>query len=364
MRRRAALGLALIALAAAPAAAQPGPPAAPPAPAGSGSAAARPDLDPLVFGEPEVSAVASPTEVRLGQPFTLVVTAVYGDGVTVNLPDPLVLGDAFGAGHREVTDRKRSDGRHVREWQIKVRAWELGDIYLPPVQVTFTAGGRAAAVATNALPIRVIGVLGDADDPKLMRGMTAPVPLLRRDWLLAFVAGGVVLVIGGILIWLVARRRRRRVPERIPLAVDLPRPAATAAPAPTPRPRRRVDGRASAALARLAEIEASGRLDDERVGAHVDMVEVIRDYLGGRFDLDAAELTTAELCRHLAGRVAAADHAAVAAWFGHADEVRYGHVAGSGEAARATLDGARELIYATTPGGRHRPSAELEAARA
>ncbi len=82
-----------------------------------------PDVDPLLFGQPEVAAVASPTEVRLGQPITLSVTAVYASGVAVNLPDPLVLGDGFEAGRREVVEKVRSDGRRIKEWQIRVYPW-------------------------------------------------------------------------------------------------------------------------------------------------------------------------------------------------------------------------------------------------
>jgi hypothetical protein len=49
---------------------------------------------PYVLGAPEVSAVASPTAVRLGEPFVLFVTATFGGDVRVNLPEPLALGAA------------------------------------------------------------------------------------------------------------------------------------------------------------------------------------------------------------------------------------------------------------------------------
>ena len=114
-------------------------------------------IDPLDFGAPEVTAFASPSEVRLGQEITLVVTATYGNNVEVNLPDPLFpAGAPLEVAHRDSVDRVRTDGRHVREWQLRVYPLERGEFDIPPIQVTFQAGGRVATVATNAIPLRVI----------------------------------------------------------------------------------------------------------------------------------------------------------------------------------------------------------------
>ena len=50
--------------------------------------------------------------------------------------------------------------------------------------------GKAAQVATNAVPIKVIGVLGDVDDPKQLRAAAPPTPLLSRDWFWLWIGGG------------------------------------------------------------------------------------------------------------------------------------------------------------------------------
>jgi hypothetical protein len=307
-----------------------------------------PDIDPILFGQPEVSAVASPTSVRLGEPITLVVTAVYITGVNVNLPDPLVLGDAFEVGRREVTDKQRSDGRHIREWQIRVLPWELGDLMVPPIQVTFTAGGKAAAVETRALPIRVVGALGDVDDPRLLRGMSPPISLWSRSWFWALIAGGTLLAIVALVLWLRARRRRRRAVA----------PVAAAAPIAAVRPRRRLDALANATLAKLDELERSGRLDSDRKAAYAELIDLMRDYLGARFGFAHDKLTSAELRAAVAARSDAISDAAVAGWLAGCDLVRYAGRDGSSALAHATLEDSRGLVLTTTPGGRA-PIAEV-----
>jgi hypothetical protein len=263
---------------------------------------------PYVLGAPEVTAVVSPAVVRLGEPFVLFVTASYGGDVRVNLPEPLVLGAAFEAGRRVVDDRRRSDGRRIREWQIEVVAWELGDLRLPPV------------------PVRVAGTLGDADEPGQLRGLAAPVRLWQRDWRLAFAGGGAVIALAAAAAF-VRRRRRPPVSRR-------------------ERARRRALGPAAAgALARIDALDASGVLDRDRKAGYGALSEIVRDYLGERLGFAPADQTTADLERHAAD-LGAAVAAEVASWLGVVDLVKYANHRASAAEVRAALDGARHLVTA------------------
>jgi len=320
--------------------------------------------------------------VRLGQQITIVVTATYGAGVEVNLPDPLFpAGAPLEVAGKESTDRVATDGRKIREWQIKTYAWELGEFDIPPIGVTFTAGGKAAIMPTNSIPIRVVGVLGDADDPKLARASTAPVPLWRRSWMLLWIAGGVLGVIAAVLYTLAYLKRRKKKRARqvaVPIKLGEPTLASSTEahegdgapdgdpfretppvpPPPVPhvarvvmiaRARRKLDKLAEEALAKLRAIEASGRLDTDRRGAYRDMVAIIREYLGARFDVDALELTTRELCQALMFRSAEAA-GLTRAWLADCDLVKYAGRSASGDEARSILDGACWLVDRTSPG--------------
>jgi hypothetical protein len=291
--------------------------------------------------------------VRLGETFTLFITATYAPGVEVNLREPIEVGGAFEVGKRRTSpDRTNPDGRHVREWQLEIYAWELGNLQVPPLAVTFTSGGKAGQVATNAVPVNVNGVLGEVvDDAKLLRGDAPPVRLMSRDWFWLWIAGGVagVLVIGvtGLIIY---RRRRNKVRTLIGTLVvtDAPRP-------------RRLDMTSERALERLLAIEQSGVLerDDDRKGGYGEMTEVIREYLGGRYRVATLDLTTAELLRGLAKVAPDDERAQIASWLERCDIVKYGGLRASTDDAHAVLAGARTLVMTTTraPGRAASPGA-------
>jgi hypothetical protein len=306
-------------------------------PAGSGSATVI-QLPPDV-NAPEVSAAASPSELPLGGRFTLYVTAVFNDGVEVNLREPLELGGAFEVKRRVSEDKLRADGKHIREWQLDVYAWDVGELHVPPVAVTFTVGGKAAQVATNAVPLRVTGTLGDlVDDPKLVRPDAPPVQLISRDWFWIWIASGaaaLVVAVAGTL-WL-KRRRRRRVVRLVAGAFVEMSP-------------RRIDMTSERALERLLQIERAGVLDKDadRKSGYLQMVDVIRDYLGARYRVATLDLTTSELVRAL-GKVAPEhERLLVEAWLERCDLVKYGGFRATTEDAHAVLTDARELVIATT----------------
>ncbi|HEX3764157.1 MAG TPA: hypothetical protein VHW23_35935 [Kofleriaceae bacterium] len=309
---------------------------------GSGSAATGPGSAqrlrmPIEAGAPEVNAAANPTVVSLGGHFTLFVTAAFGPGVEVNLREPLDLGPAFEIRRRLSEDRHGADGRVTREWQLDVTPWDLGELQVAPIAVTFTASGHAGQVETNAVPLKIVGALGDtADDPSLMRGLSAPAGLTRRDWLWIGLATAAGAAVGMVLaaVWL-RRRHRRRTQQLVGGAIARPP---------------RIDMTGERALERLLAIERSGVLDRdaERKAGYADMVGVIREYLAARFRIATSDRTSSELLAEL-GRVAAPDEVdLVAGWLDGCDRVKYGGWRATPAEAGKALDDARALIVTTT----------------
>lgn len=302
---------------------------------GSGSAATI-DL-PLDINAPQVTVAASPTVVRLGGTFTVFLRATYDADVVVNLREPVELGGGLEVTRKLSEDQRTTDGRTTREWQLAVTAWELGDLQVPPIPVSYTAFGRLGEVRTNALRLRVVGVLGDiADDPK-PRDLAPPGDLTARDWTWLWIGLAVGAVIGlatGLLVW--RGRRRRRTVRLVGTAVAAPR---------------HLDGPSERALERLLAIERGGQLarDAERKPGYAAMVEVIRDYVGERYRVTTADLTSSELLRRLARAVPPAAYAAIADWLEACDLVKYGGFAASPGDAQRALDAARAVIVETTP---------------
>ena len=321
--------------------------------AGTGSAAGSGRIIrlPSATGAPEVSAAASPTVVSLGAHFTLYLTATFGKGVEVNLREPVDLGPAFEVRRKLSEDRPSGDGRTVREWQIDVTPWELGDLRIAPVAVTFTAFGRAGQVQTNAVPLKIVGELGDiVDDPKTMRGLALPATLAMRDWFWIWVVTGAGAVAGVAItaLWINGRHRRR---ARRLVGGAIARP-------------RRIDMTGERALERLLAIEQSCVLerDADRKAGYAEMVEVIREYLGVRYRFAVRDLTSSELLRRLDELAPQGERGLVSGWLDGCDLVKYGGRRATPAEAGKALDDARALIVTTTePRAGARP-ADQEAA--
>ena len=306
--------------------------------AGSGSNSDPITIDlPTDINAPQVTAAATPTIVRLGGTFSVVIRATYAEGVEVNLREPLELGGSFEVKRKLSENKQSTGGRTTREWEVEVIAWDIGDLVMPGIAVTYTSGGKAEQVLTNRIRLKVIGVLGDVvDDPKAMRGNAPPAELVARDWFWLWVAAGAGALIGAVIGLLVYRnKRRRRVTNLVAGVVARPR---------------RIDMTSERALERLLAIEQSGIFDrdEDRKAGYLEMIEVIREYLGLRYHIATGELTTSELVRRLERVAPEEERLLVEAWLDACDLVRYGGLQTTAKDARKTLDDARALVVTTT----------------
>ena len=305
---------------------------------GSGSAHKKVIIDiPADVVPPEVTASASPTVARLGKSITLFITAKRLAGTEVNLAEPVELGGAFEVRRKlSVEDKTLPDGTLLREWQLEITPWELGELQIPEIGVTFVQRGKAGQVATNAVPVRVVGLLGDVDDPKLMRGLEPPKALQSQDWKLLYIAAAVAAGLAIALAFWRFRRRRRVHEEEL-----------TAGSGIVPR---RMDMTSERALEQLLAIEKRGDLDrpDDRRQGYVAMFEVIREYLGARYRVASLDLTTSELVRRLEQVASVGELAVIESWLERCDLVRYGGLRPTHAEARTSLGDARSLVLTTT----------------
>jgi hypothetical protein len=301
---------------------------------------------------PAVTAAPSSQQVGLGQVFYLFVRVVHQPDMQVNLPATLPLGPAFEESQRTDSTRQNPDGTITREFEIALQAFEVGDLLIPPIPVTYAAQGRAQEVMTQAVPLEISGPVGDGEAE--LRDISGPVGIERPDLTLLYVAaafgGALVFLALLLIIRRVWRRRRRRVLARLPEALQR--------------------SAHEEALARLDEVEGSGALDDEdRKPAYLAMSEILRAYLGRRFGFPALDLTTEEIRRVLGARpdgVAIADP--VCDWLEQNDLVKFAGYDASPEEARQALYDARIFIDRTWVGaalpdaGAGAPTAPAEAA--
>ncbi|MEJ7598171.1 MAG: hypothetical protein WKG01_09705 [Kofleriaceae bacterium] len=305
--------------------------------AGSGSSGPIIVQIPTDDSAPQVSAAASPTVVRLGGKFNVFVKATYGAGVVVNLAEPIQLGTAFEVLRKKSKDLPSGDGRTIREWEMEVAAWELGELVMPGIVVTYTAYGKVGQTQTNAVKLRVEGVLGElVDDPKAMRANAPPTELITRDWFWLWIAGAGLFTLGmAITILLLVRNSRLKRVRLVAGVVATPR---------------RMDMTSARALERLMAIEKAGTLEreEQRRDGYAEMVEVLREYLGNRYHVATFDLTSRELVRRLEPLAPAEERGLIASWLETCDLVKYGGLRTTTTEAKRTLDDGRALVVTTT----------------
>ncbi len=188
---------------------------------------------------------------------------------------------------RRPTPRVEVQGdRATHVFELELLALEPGDHELPPVTLrVVTADGVVGEVSTAPLRVQVGSVLGNEPNAE-PKPPTDPVEVWQDDYTLAWLLGGVGLVLlGALLSWFFLRWWRRR-------------PKA-ATPPPPPRPAWEVALEKLEALRR----DRNAAVHEERVVAWVDQVsDALREYLGRRYDFDGLESTTDEVVAELRKR--------------------------------------------------------------
>lgn len=232
-------------------------------------------LTPEVAGAVDAQAAGSLLDVTLAQPLVLTLSARSARDTQLFPPlTPAVgtfaIGDALPGTEKVTGDVKETT------WRWKVLPVRMGIEKVPPIELPFrTIEGAEGSVATELVRVRVRGLLENEADPALGQS-PPPVDVIATNWALiwALSVGG-ALVLGTLLSWLVLLALRQRF--------------AALKPAPPPRPAIDV------ALERLAQIDQASAAELDGAQRLAATIDAMREYLGGRYQIDALEMTTPEL---------------------------------------------------------------------
>jgi hypothetical protein len=241
---------------------------------------------------------------------------------------------------RTNTKSTNAAGEPVREFELELMAWVVGDMQIPPIEVTYAYKGTVHRIHTKPVPIRVISMIGDGEEK--LRDIAPPVSVEREDYTLLYIIIGLVVAILGALF---RRQLRRWVNRWVQRLFFRKRRRRRRGPVATERPL----GPAEEALVALDQLEQSEALTaDDRQPFYVELSVIVRRYLGRRFQIRALDLTTGEVKRRLGGLP---EGPQVIDLLGdlldHADLVKYANYGASEEDARVAIAEARTLVEQT-----------------
>ena len=304
-------------------------PALAPEPAEPGPSAVEPSAP---DGPVAVTAKIAPDPSQVGDLIKLELTAAYPAGYTVNLPLGLQL-EPLHLVSVDETDPESTGQGFRKRFTITLQHFAVGESKVPAFPLTWL--GPDGAVQTVQVPptsFTVSSLLANEPDPK-RQGEDPPVSLEypnRRAEIIIYSAAAALLVglLGGLL-W--ARWRRR------------PRPVVL----PPPVPAHVIAYQQLDELQR-GELVARGEYQDY----YLQLTEIAKGYLEGRFGIDALDRTTDELRRALeraAAQIAPLKPTELVRFLQACDLVKFARFAPPGEEALAALAEVRAMVSATTP---------------
>lgn len=226
--------------------------------------------------DPVVRAGIDVRTITVGDRATLTVTVQHDTTSRVGWPDTLQSLGSLEVLEVRISDPTRVDGTLESRAQIVLTAFELGELEIPSVQLSVAnESGESSTVQTEPIGINVVSV--GQDEGGDIRDIKPPLAI-PRNWLLVAVwlfAGAALIVVAW---WLYRRFLRGR---------EATEPATSLAP---PRPPHEI---AFEALDALANSDLLERGDVKQY--HIEISEIIRTYLEGRYGIPAMEMTSEDV---------------------------------------------------------------------
>jgi len=228
--------------------------------------------------EPGVTATITPDSGTIGDVFTYTAVITWPSGIEVLPPDPAdSLGDMTVLS-RKVSDLEQKDGVFTLTVTLALSAYKPGEITLPPLKVQYNTGdGEPGFQDGPALSVNILRTVPeDVNEIRDIKGPDElPTDLIRP---LLFAAGILAAFALAFLIFSLFRRKKKKAQKAV---VEKPEPYPFA----------------------LSRFE-SGLLDEllekqDVDGYYVELTDILREYLEGRFGVFALEKTTEEIARDL-----------------------------------------------------------------
>jgi hypothetical protein len=279
---------------------------------------------------PTVEASVDTTAITVGGRLQLTVTVEHEAGTVVTWPDSLDLGP-FELLDAVVMEPERLNGRLRSTARFTLTAFELGDLEIPslPVRLVGPDGASATVLSTRVLNVGVASV--GRDESGEIRGIKGPLSI-PRNWLLLW-PWALGLAAAATAYWLFRRYRAGRQPET------------RQTPRTPPRPPHEL------AYEALDRLESAGLLDQGEIKVHyIEVSDIIRAYIEGRYGIEAMELATHEVIAGLDEVDLLPEMRKEFEWFfDECDLVKFAKLIPDPVACRAIVPAARRLVDGTKP---------------
>lgn len=266
--------------------------------------------------------------ISLGGRVVLSLAVEHSPNQTVLWPAPLDTLGAFEVLGVAEAAPVAVDGRSTSRLDYLLTAFELGELEIPPLEVAVvdSAGGDPRILNTGSIPITVESV--GLDESGDIRTVKSPLEI-PRNWLLMLPWLLLVAALCALAYWLYKRYKRRKHGT-----IETTKPAEPA------RPPHEV------AYEALDWLEARGLIERGKIKEFfIEVSEIIRTYLEGRYGIDALEMTSFEVIRELErSQVERRIIDVLSRFLERSDLVKFAKLRPSPAASQEMIDIARKLV--------------------
>jgi len=309
------------------------PSAGTPSPAAAAAAEPERSSAPVVSDGPvAVTTRLSPDPSNVGDLLVFEVMAAHPRDVRVNLPTRLSFEPLHHVRTEEGEPEPTGDGLR-KTFRIELQHFEVGEAQIPSFPLTYVdAEGGVHTVQIPARPFTVESLLVNEDDPK-RRGEDPPISREYPDTTTELVLWSALgTLMAALVAWLVLRRLWGRERQVV---------------LPPPIPPHEV------AFGALDELQRGGLLDEGQVQAYyVELTEIAKGYLEGRFGVPALDRTTDEIRQSLlrdGGRLAPLSADEVVEFLQRCDLVKFARYEPAREDSEHALGEVRHMVETTVP---------------
>jgi len=282
--------------------------------------------------------------VKVGSSFHLIIEAKHKTGGIALIPESLSLPESIAERVEQRRHlRTKDQEQEIDRYEVELVAFEPGEFDIPPIEVAYSS----TVASTRPLKLLVSSDLTEQEQliasstlPQAiaeLEKMAAPNPgsvdIMVEDFTLVYAFGAIILALLGLIVgrWLYRKYQQSQKEQ------------AEAVPVVPARPAHEI------AFERLEALRTSDYLANNDFKSYfVELSEILRSYVGARYEFDSVELTVFELIACLRDlRTPGLDLAQFERMLNDADFVKFAKYLPTDTEAHSALNGSFELIERT-----------------
>ena len=231
-----------------------------------------------------VSSQVDKSKITIGDLIRYTVTVTHDEKVQVEMPGTGANLGGFEIRNYKVEDPRKQNGQVFSTATYTISTFITGEFVIPPLTVVYQLPGDTTRHFLSTDKIKIVVESVKPSEAGDIKDIKPPLEIPRNWWLLARNVGIGLLIIAMAVSGWIGYRRWKQGKGLIPVRQTPPRPPH------------------EIALEALDRLRNSGFLENGEIKAfYIELSEVIRRYVEGRYFIIAMEMTTTEVLQNLSG---------------------------------------------------------------